>query len=162
MTWHHGHARVHIGVISPEYEAVVDNPKQSPGQVLDDVIDRGDWRASVTSPVPIRVARVPSQAAIVGLTVMALVVAGVWMAVGAAWSTVAGESRTDASPLWPGIVYGAGSLTSALALSRPGIVHIPRNLRQVELPANLRATIVIFLLLLQFIGEVLLPRLPGL
>lgn len=150
---------MHIGVISPEYDAVVDNPRQSPGHVLDDVDERREWRASMARAAP---TRVPSRVAIIGLTVTTLVVVGVWLALGAVWSTVAGEPRHETSPLWPGIVYGAGSLTSALALSRPGIMNIPRNLRQVDLPVNLRAAIVIFLLLLQFIGEVLLPGLPGL
>jgi hypothetical protein len=95
------------------------------------------------------------------LTLTVLIVAGIWVAAGAAWSAVAGESRSGASPAWPRIVYGAGSLTTALGLSRPGIMRIPRNLRRAELPADLRALSFLLLLLLQFVFGVLLPRVPG-
>lgn len=165
--WGHGHAREHLGVISPEKDAaVVDNPKQSSGFLLDTVDDHHVGPANPDRPTPARAAKaaggagVPSRVAVIGLAITTLVVVGLWLAVGEVWSTVAGQQ--DASPMWPGVVYGAGSLTSVLALSRPGIVNIPRNLRQVELPASLRAPIGIFLILLHFIAGVLLPRLTGL
>ncbi len=129
--------------------------KQSSKHVPDDMNDRRDVRApTARPPTP---AKLPAWAAVIGLTCALLILVGLYMAGNAAWSAVAGEPRDDASPGWLGIAYGAGSLTSALALSRPGIMRIPRRLRQIELPVNLQAMVFMLLAILQFVFGMMLP-----
>lgn len=85
----------------------------------------------------------------------------VWLGFDALWSSVAGEPHEETVRYGRGLIYGSGSLASALLLTRPGIVSVPRNLRQIDLTDNFYRTYAVILLLLQFFGELLWTWLPG-
>jgi hypothetical protein len=86
---------------------------------------------------------------------------GAWLAIGALWSSLAGEPQEEPIPFWRSLAYGGGTLTSAFALTRSGMVSIPRNLRQNSLVENIGFSYKMILMLIVFIGGLLRRLLLG-
>jgi hypothetical protein len=122
-----------------------------------DVDDRGKWRESLAPPAPARSAAL----VIAGVAMAVAITAIVWLGFDALWPLVAGEPNEETARYGRGLIYGSGSLTSTLLLTRSGIVSIPRNLPQIDLTDNFYRTYDLILLLLQFFGELLWKWIPG-
>lgn len=138
--------------------AVIDSPENWPDHSFEDTATRGE------RPADVAVGRHLAKSAalvVVGAAIVAAVSVTLWLGFDILWSAVAGEPREETVRYGPGFIYGSGSLASAILLTRPGIVSIPRNLRQIDLTDNFYRTYAVILLLLQFFGEVLWKWLPG-
>jgi len=138
--------------------AVIDNPESWPDRSFEDTATRGqepDAHAVGTHPAK------SAALVVVGAAMVVAIFVTVWLGFDALWSSVAGEPREDTVRYGRGLIYGSGSLASAFLLTRPGIVSIPRNLRQIDLTDNFYRTFAVILLLLQFFGELLWTWLPG-
>jgi hypothetical protein len=99
--------------------------------------------------------------AILGTTMIVAFAVGAWLAIGALWSSLAGEPQEEPIPFWRSLAYGGGTLTSAFALTRSGMVSIPRNLRQNSLVENIGFSYKMILMLIVFIGGLLRRLLLG-
>lgn len=138
--------------------AVIDSPENWPDRSFEDTATRGK------RPADVAVGRHSAKSAaliVVGAAMVAAISVTVWLGFDTLWSSVAGEPHEETVRYGRGFIYGSGSLASAILLTRPGIVSIPRNLRQIDLTDNFYRTYAVILLLLQFFDEVLWKWLPG-
>lgn len=138
--------------------AVIDSPENWPDRSFEDTATRGK------RPADVAVGRYSAKSAaliVVGAAIVVAISVTVWLGFDTLWSAVFGEPREETVRYGRGFIYGSGSLASAILLTRPGIVSIPRNLRQIDLTDNFYRTYAVILLLLQFFGEVLWKWLPG-
>ncbi len=138
--------------------AVIDNPESWPDRSFEDTATRGQ------EPAVDAVGGHPAKSAalvVVGAAMAVAIFVPVWLGFDTLWSAVAGEPHEDTVRYGRGLIYRSGSLASAFLLARPGIVSIPRNLRQIDLTDNFYRTYAVILLLLQFLGELLWTWLPG-
>jgi len=149
---------VHSGVISPEKDAVIDSPENWPDRSFEDTATRG--QRSAAAGVGVRPAR-SAALVIAGVGMAVAISAMVWLGFDALWPLVAGEPTEETARYGRGLVYGSGSLTSALLLTRSGIISIPQNLPQIDLTDNFYRMYDLILLLLQFFGELLWKWIPG-
>ncbi|MDQ3657114.1 MAG: hypothetical protein M3457_18830 [Chloroflexota bacterium] len=137
---------------------VIDTPENWPDRSFEDTATRGQGPAA--DAVGVHAAR-PAALVIVGAAMAVAISVTVWLGFDALWSSVAGALREETVRYGRGLIHGSGSLASAFLFARPGIVSIPRNLRQIDLTDNFYRTFAVILLLLQFFDDMLWTWLPS-
>lgn len=137
--------------------AVIDSPENWPDRSLEETAIREHGSVVVVGVRPARLDALVIAGAATAIAIFAIV----WLGFNALWPLVAGDANEETVRYGRGLMYGSGSLASALLLTRSGIVSIPRNLPQIDFTAHFHRTYALILLLLQFFSELLWKWIPG-